>query len=418
MPFNLVYLSQQDPQWKNDLLGYGDPGDTIGYIGCALTATAMLVSGHGYAETPKTLNQKLKNAGGFVSSAIVWGAVSKIHPNVALKAYIPCHNSDAPLAQIDASLAAGQPAIVQVDSSPASGLQTHWVVLYARKGDDYLMLDPWPYSPGTEKEDYLMRRYAHGMTLKRAISHVILYEAYGSGGPIATPSTPTTDTAPSPPTPVPSTPDGPYARVKDSVTWGLNIRSSIDTSSTANVVTAVTAGTQLLLLEADGLSKVGGINQWVRVRTPDGREGFCAAWYLEKVSAEAPPPSTEPAPGPGGEAPSPPPSTPAPVPTSPTPAPTTPPPAPVPPTPPPSAPEEEKLILKVSNSVGARGLRLRKYPSLGGALVMTLKANTRLVVLEPADTAKAKVGKVNKWIHVRAPNGKQGYVSAQYVQPG
>lgn len=393
MPFKLVYLSQQDPQWKNDILGFGDPGDTIGYIGCALTATAMLLSGHGYSETPKTLNQKLKNVGGFVSSAIVWSAVSKIHPNVTLKAYIPCSTSDAPLAQIDASLAAGQPVIVQVDNSPAPGIQTHWVVVYARKGDDYLMLDPWPYSPGVEKEDYLMQRYAHGMTLKRAISHVILYEAYGSGGPIATPST-TTTAPPATPTPAPTTPGGPYARVKDSVTWGLNIRSSVDTSSAANIVTAVTAGTQLLLLEADGLSKVGGINQWVRVRTPDGKEGFCAAWYLEKVPAETPPVVTEPAPGPGSEAPAP-----APIPSAPAPS-----------------PEAEKLKLKVSSAVGASGLRLRKSPSLGGALVMVLKAGTRLTALEPADKVRAKVGKPNQWIHVREPNGNRGYVAAQYVQ--
>jgi len=59
---------------------------------------------------------------------------------------------------------------------------------------------------------------------------------------------------------------------------------------------------------------------------------------------------------------------------------------------------------------------MRKYPSLGGALVITLKANTRLVVLEPADKAKAKIGKANQWIYVREPNGKRGYVSAQYVQ--
>src|SRR5512132_1100978 len=107
MSFKLIYYSQQDPQWKNDILGFGDPGDTIGYIGCALTSVAMLLSGHGYTETPKTLNQKLKNAGGFVSAAIVWGAVSKIYPNVTLKAFIPCTNSDAPLAQIDAAIAAG-----------------------------------------------------------------------------------------------------------------------------------------------------------------------------------------------------------------------------------------------------------------------------------------------------------------------
>ncbi len=399
MPFKLVYLSQQDPQWKNDILGFGDPGDTIGYVGCALTATAMLLSGHGYPETPKTLNQKLKDVGGFVSSAIVWSAVGKIHPNVTLKAYIPCSTSDAPLAQIDASLAAGQPSIVQVDNSPAPGIQTHWVVVYARRGDDYLMLDPWPYSPGAEKEDYLMKRYAHGKTLQRAISHVILYEAYGSGGPIATPST--TGTVPSTPTPAPTAPGGPYARVKDSVTWGLNIRSSVDTSSAANIVTAVVAGTQLLLLEADGLSKLGGINQWVRVRTPDGKEGFCAAWYLEKVPAETPPVVTEPAPGPGSDAP-----VPAPTPSTPASAPSTPTPS----------PQAEKLKLKVSSAVGSSGLRLRKSPSLGGALVMVIKARARLTALEPADKVRAKVGKPNQWIHVREPNGNRGYVAAQYVE--
>ena len=34
MSFQLVYLSQQDPQWKKDILGFGDPSDTIGYVGC------------------------------------------------------------------------------------------------------------------------------------------------------------------------------------------------------------------------------------------------------------------------------------------------------------------------------------------------------------------------------------------------
>jgi hypothetical protein len=41
-----------------------------------------------------------------------------------------------PLAQIDAAIAAGQPAIVQVDRSPPAF--KHTVVLY-QQGDDYLM---------------------------------------------------------------------------------------------------------------------------------------------------------------------------------------------------------------------------------------------------------------------------------------
>jgi hypothetical protein len=231
MSFKLVYYSQQDKQWKNDILGFGDPGDTIGYVGCALTSVAMFLSGHGYTETPKTLNQKLKNVDGFVGAGIRWAAVSQIYPKVALKAFIPCSTSDAPLAQIDAALAAGQPAVVQVDYSNDPGIQTHWVMLYGKKGDDYLMLDPWPYQTDITKEDLLMKRYAQGRPLKRAISHVILYEAYGSGGPITTPST-----QPTAPATAPASTSGAYARVKDSVTWGLNIRSSVDTSSMANVV--------------------------------------------------------------------------------------------------------------------------------------------------------------------------------------
>ena len=289
MSFKLVYLSQQDPKWKGDILGFGDPEDTIGYVGCALTSVAMLLSGHGYAETPKTLNQKLKNVQGFVSAAIRWGSISQVYSNVTVRSNISCTTSPAPLELIDAAIAAGQPAIVQVDSSPASGIQTHWVVLYAKRDDDYLMLDPWPYQPDITKEDLLMKRYSRGNPLKRAISHVILYEAFGAGGPISTPSTPGT-------TPVPT--GAVYARVKDSVTWGLNVRSSIDTSSMTNVLAVVPAGTQLALLEADGASKIGAVNQWVRVRTPQGQEGFAAAWYLEAVPEVPPPPVIEPAPTP------------------------------------------------------------------------------------------------------------------------
>jgi hypothetical protein len=400
MPFKLIYLSQQDPQWKSDILGFGNKGDTIGYVGCALTSVAMLLSGHGYSETPKTLNQKLKSVNGFVSAGIRWGAVSQIYSNVTLKAFIPCSTSDAPLAQIDAAIAAGQPAIVQVDYSNDPGIQTHWVVLYGKKGDDYLMLDPWPYQTDITKEDFLMKRYARGNTLKRAISHVILYEAYGSGGPISTPSSGT-------PTTTPTSTGGVYARVKDSVTWGLNVRSSIDTSSMANVVVSVPAGTQLLLLESDGASKIGAINQWVRVRTPQGQEGFAAAWYLEKAAEATPAPVTEPVPVPVSEPPASTPATPSPTSES-TSTPST-------PSTPEESPKEDKLVVVVSSAVGTSGLRLRKTASKGGALIAILKAGTRLTVLEPAKKAKAKIGKINQWLYVRGPNNQRGYIGAEYV---
>jgi hypothetical protein len=68
MTSQFVYYSQQDPKWKQDIFGFGDPGDTIGYISCALTSVSMLISGHGFSETLKSLNQKIKNVNGLAST--------------------------------------------------------------------------------------------------------------------------------------------------------------------------------------------------------------------------------------------------------------------------------------------------------------------------------------------------------------
>ncbi len=401
MAFNLVYLSQQDPQWKNDTLGFAtDPRETIGYVGCALTSVSMLLSGYGFSETPQSLNQKLKARQGFVGSGIRWDVVSQVHPDVRLQSNVRCETSDAPLGQIDAALNAGQPVIVRVDASPNPGLQWHYVLVYARQGQDYLMLDPWPYRPGTEKPDLLMKRYSQGKPLKRAIQQVLFYNAAGGGGPIVTPSSSTTPvTTPSQPVPASPTTGGVYARVLDSVTWGLNVRSSKDTSSQANILVAVPAGTQLLLLDPTQTTRVGQAGQWISVREPGGKEGFAAAQYLEKVEAATPAPTSEtvPAPTPGNDASIPSPSTPHPSTPAPSPAPS-------------------KLTLVVSEAVGIGGLRLRKTPSLGGALIMVLAAGTRLTVLEPAGKAKAKVGRANQWIQVREPGGNKGYVGAMYVK--
>jgi hypothetical protein len=168
----------------------------------------------------------------------------------------------------------------------------------------------------------------------------------------------------------------------------LNVRSSIDTSSPANILISVPAGTQLRLLESDSASRIGAINQWIRVRAPQGQEGFAAAWYLERVSVETP--------APGTETPSvPPPTTPG--------------------TTEPPKEDKDKLVVAVSSAVGTSGLRLRKTASKGSALVSILNAGTRLTVLEPAKKAKAKIGKPNQWLYVRGPDNQRGYVGAEYV---
>lgn len=402
MAFKLVYYSQQDPQWKGDRLGFGQQNsDTIGYIGCALTSVSMMLSGHGYTETPKTLNQKLRNMDGFVGAGIRWGAVSQIYPQIRIKSIIACGDTPAPLAQIDAAIAAGQPAIVQVDSTPAPGVLTHYVVLYARKGDDYLMLDPWPYQTDITKETYLMPRYSQGNPLQRSILQVILYENISGDGMISLPGSPETTTTPSsgttptPPTPAPVS-TAPQARLKPDVTWGLNIRTSEDTSSKANIITVVPAGSVLTIIEPGGWSKIGGINQWVRVRTPSGHEGLAAAWYLERVPGTEPVTPTEPVPSPVVEAPA---SEPTPPSTEPTPV---------------TEPvvEKSKLVVRIKTS----GTRIHESASPTSNLINTEKSGARLVVIEDAAKALPKIGTAGKWLNVKATNNKRGYVDAGSVK--
>ena len=387
MSFTLVYYSQQDSQWKADLLGFGDPGDTIGMYGCALTSVAMLVSGHGYTETPKTLNEKLKSRNGFVSSGIRWDVVNQVHPEITLRENISCENTDAPLAKINAALEAGQPVVVRVDSSPAPGLQWHYVMVYARKGDDdYLMLDPYPYSPGTTKEDSLMARYSRGNPLRRSIQQVLIYQCATSGGTISLPSSSGTTSTPQTQPTTGTVGDGPRARVKAELTWGLNIRSSTDTSSMTNVVASVPAGTELVLLDAAGASKIGS-QQWVRVREPGGKEGWAAAWYLDLVSGGSPAPSTESASTPVSGAAA---STPAVSPSG-------------------------IIQVRVSDAVTA-GLRIRSSTSTvsDANIITTVAAGTILTLVNASD--EPKVGGNGQWVRVRTPQGQEGMTAAWFLE--
>jgi hypothetical protein len=389
MTFQLVYYSQQDPKWKQDILGFGDPGDTIGYVGCALTSVAMLLSGHGFVENPQTLNQKLQNVSGFASAGIRWGSVSQIYPKVNMKSFISCASTDAPLAQIDASIAAGQPVIVMVDNSPAAGLQTHWVVLYAKEGNDYLMLDPWPYQTDVTKKTYLMPRYSQGNPLKRSIMHVIIYEAFNASGGIAQPASSSTTPSGTPQTPpvvVPVSTSSFPARVKADVTWGLNIRSSIDTSSTSNIIVSAPAGASLSVLSADDYAKIGGVNQWVRVRDNQGREGFAAAWYLEKTQTAIPVVETVSVSTPKEEAPK--------------------------VTPKPTA---NQLIVIVQSRVGKFGVKVYETASVQAHIVSTEKVRAKLIVIEDQSKARPKIGKAGKWLNVQTKEGKKGFVNAELV---
>ena len=290
MAFNLIRYSQQDPQWKNSKIGPGP--DTIGYIGCALTSLAMYASSWGFTETPATLNQKLTANGGITSDELlVWGAISKLYPQIQSTGLTICTNTDAPISQINASLAAGQPVIVEVDYSPDAGLQTHWVLLYAQQGNDYLIQDPFPFPPETTPVT-LMTRFSQGQPLQRAIKAVAWYKC--SAGTSASSGTSSGSTDSTPSTPAPSTPLPPavqtdlYVQVAATATAGLRLHTQPSSDSTANA--AEMPGTQLHVIEdkTGALAKIGVTNQWLYVADPSGNQGYVAAWYVQQVQSPAP----------------------------------------------------------------------------------------------------------------------------------
>ena len=385
MAFDLIRYSQQDPQWKNTPIGAGP--DTIGYIGCALTSLAMYASSWGYTETPATLNKKLTASGGITADELlVWGTISKLYPQIQSTGLTIC-NGDAPISQINASLAAGQPVIVEVDYSPEPGLQTHWVLLHAQQGDDYLVQDPYPFPPETNPVT-LMTRFSQGQPLQSAIKAVAWYKCSADS---PTPGVPPSDsTGSTPPTPPPSTPLPPaiqtdlYVQPLASATAGLRLHSQPSADSPANV--AEMPGTQLQVIEdkTGALTKIGVNNQWLYVADPAGNQGYVAAWFVQQIQNSG--------------SPTVPPSVPAPT--------------------PPPASQPQRSTLKVIDTVGTGGLRLRSLPSPGGMLVGIEKAGTLLTIIEPPDSALAKVGVANQWINVRDPNGLRGYVMAIYVSAG
>ena len=379
MAFNLIRYSQQDPQWKNSKIGPGP--DTIGYIGCALTSLAMYSSSWGFTETPTTLNQKLTTNGGITSDELlVWGAISKLYPQIQSTGLTICTNTDAPISQINASLAAGQPVIVEVDYSPDAGLQTHWVFLYAQQGNDYLIQDPFPFPPETTPVT-LMTRFSQGQPLQRAVKAVAWYKC--SANTSASSGTSSGSTAPAPSTPLPpAVQTDLYVQVAATATAGLRLHTQPSSDSTANE--AEMPGTQLHVIEdkTGALAKIGVTNQWLYVADPSGIQGYVAAWYVQQVQSPSPA------------------STSTPPPSS---------------SPQPPASQPQRLTLKVSDAIGTNGLRLRAFPSAGGSLVGIEQAGTLLTVIEPSDSALAKVGAANQWINVRDPNGLRGYVMATSV---
>lgn len=158
----MIRYSQQDARWKNKLLGNSDL--TIGNYGCFLTCFSMLLE-----ETPDKANDRIKIFGGFIGALLSAGVVPNAYKQISVT-QTWCTNNPAPLDVIDKALDNRQPVIVQVDTSPVAGIQSHFVILTGKDGNDYSMVDPWPLVD--EPPATLLGRYGKGRDAKTIITYI------------------------------------------------------------------------------------------------------------------------------------------------------------------------------------------------------------------------------------------------------
>jgi hypothetical protein len=383
MAFNPNILSQRDPRWKDEKLGFDDR-TTIGTDGCTLTCLTMLVNGYGFNETPDALNRKLLDLGsgnGFMDGLIVWDGLTKAFPKIVYLNNSICRDKAAPLDSINKSLDSGQPLIVEVDRSPSPGLESHWVVLIARQDDDYLILDPWPF-PTDSGPVSLAGRYGFGNPLDQVITAVVWYQ----------------DSSPSPAPTAPLPNSGLMVCVQETLIAGLRLRSAPNTTSSSTLALEP-AGALLRCLEPDAivLTKIGNPNQWLQVNDPNGASGFVAAWYVNRAGTPSSVPTPQPVPLPELQ----PATEPAPQ-------------VAISPLIQPSDPLE--LNVFVSQSVGISGLRMRKQPYAISGTVAVVPAGEELAVLEPIGQALPKIGRQNQWLNVRYRNSHSGFVAAWFIE--
>lgn len=357
-------LYQNDEKWKNVKLG--NSSETIGSWGCLLTSATIILNSIGYNETPETVNEKMKRAGGFQGAFFIPSVLPYIWPNCAYRDMQSCENYPAPIAQIDQAIAVGKPVILQVDWKQQVGVQTHFVLVKEKKGDDYSIYDPYKYSgDGPGKEVLLTKRYKfNGARLETEISAVLWFDSYGAP---AEPPKMTKVTVPIEKYTLYATEDDLALRAEPSIS--------------AFLLKRLILGAELISLEpkASAQAKLGANGQWIQVQDPNGDQGYVAAWYVSDVKGQ-PAASASASTVTGSTSTG-------------------------------NLPAGALLLAPTAQ------LSLRSAPRVAPeTLIRYIPVTEQLISLEPAQQTIPKVGVDGQWLKVKDASGKEGYVAAWFVR--
>lgn len=125
---------QKDKRWAADQLGPST--GTLGSHGCLVSSVAMACTDLGVELTPKELNERLKQADGFLPQGwVVWNAIPRVTDNKLTAEYHPASSHKI----MDAALAHGAYPVVKYFL--LGGIQ-HWCVIVGKEGQEYLARDP------------------------------------------------------------------------------------------------------------------------------------------------------------------------------------------------------------------------------------------------------------------------------------
>jgi hypothetical protein len=264
-------LSQRDPRWKDLPLGFSNL--TIGSDGCTLTAITMIANGFGYTETPATLNDKLKSLGngrGLLDARMVWAGPPRVLPDLRLVKIL--HSvDDASMSAIDDALARGKPVLIELDRSPSPNFQNHWVMIFNKQDNDYLIYDPWTIP--TRESESLITKYGFSGLPAQIIRRAIFYD-----NPNFNPPPPGSN---APPKPIE---EELFVIINDNPDiWefgGVPLREQPTSNSLS--LARIKSDAKLRVLESamQARDKIGIWPEWVHVRAEDGKEGYIAAWLV------------------------------------------------------------------------------------------------------------------------------------------
>jgi hypothetical protein len=358
--FKTENLYQNDEKWKNAKLG--NSNETIGGWGCLLTSVTMMLNGIGYDETPETVNEKMKKAGGFQGAFFIPSLLPYVWPKCAYRDMQPCENSPAPIAQINAAVRAGKPVILQVDWNKQAGIQTHFILVKEKRGDDYVVYDPYKYGgDGPDKDVLLTTRYKYnGATLAKEISAVLWFDSVGSE-PVEPPEM-TKKPVPADPLIMCVSEDDLALRAEPNVDGYLWKRLVKDTELTS------------LETRTAAKARVGVTGQWINVQDPDGDQGYVAAWYVTEKDGVTGGPGSDPVP-------------------------------------------ESNLLPGALAFVPLEELSFRSQPVIDPkTLIRRIPVTETLVCIEPAEQAIPKVGVTGQWLRMRDATNQEGFVAAWFVK--